>query len=221
MKKTVLAFLSISALTLVGCTQVATFNASDFTPQNAQDIKVQDIDFNGDNSPEKVVYYKSDDTVESESKTTNQHLVLIAYKDAKWQVVKEDAFANSNVAGLRFLLDQKVIDLGGDRKQELFVQWAPERPLGIGTYYVAASINGEYKFLDSPALNELEYLDAAKGETEMQLAAVTPSSDGIKESYSIFCENDLKGKPMSDRYEKSCRNLDLQVTFNNGILKRQ
>ena len=221
MKKTVWVFLSILALTLIGCTQVTTFNASDFTPQNAHDIKVQDVDFDGDGSSEKVIYYKSDDAVGSESKTTNQHLVILAYKDAKWQVVKEDTFANSNVAGLRFLLDQKVIDFGNDRKQELFVQWAPERPLGIGTYYVVALVNGEYKFLDSPTLNELEYLDAAKGETEMHLTTVAPSSDGIKESYDIFCENDLKGKPMSDRYEKSCRNLDLQVIFNNGTLKRQ
>jgi hypothetical protein len=221
MKKAVWALLSIVALTLVGCTQVATFNVSDFTPQNAQDIKVQDVDFDGDGSPEKVVYYKSDDTVGFESKRTNEHLVILAYKDAKWQIVKEDAFVNSNVAGLRFLIDQKVIDFGSDKKQELFVQWAPERPLGIGTYYVVAFVNGEYKFLNSPTLNELEYLDTAKGEKEIYLTAVAPSSNRIKESYTIFCENDLKGKPMSDRYGKSCRQLDLTVTFYNGILKRQ
>ncbi len=221
MKKILWVFLSVSALTLVGCQQAVTFDASDFTSPNAQDINVQDVDFDGDGSSEKVLYYKSDDTVGREIKTTNEHLSILSYRNSEWQIVKDDAFANTNQPVNRFYREQKIVDFGNDEKQELFVQWSYERPLGIGTYYVIAFVNGEYKFLDSPRLNELQYLDVTKGETEMYLTAVAVSSNGIEESYTIYCKEDLEGKPMSNRYEKSCRDIKLMVTLENENLKRQ
>jgi len=228
MKKTFLILLTLSALILTGCQQsvnvdsnAAIFDASKFTPANAEDVSIEDIDMNGDGISEKVLYYKSDDTVGHKSKTSNQHLVILSYQDSEWNIIIDDAFANSNVAGLRFLKEFYVIDLKSDGKQELFVQWSFERPLGIGNYYLIAFVDGEYKFLDSPELNELAHLRIQDGEAEIILKSLDATPNGINEDYSIYCEEDLENKAMVNRYEESCRQLKLTVNLNNGSLERQ
>ncbi|MBD3330004.1 hypothetical protein GF354_00570 [Candidatus Peregrinibacteria bacterium] len=222
MKITLWVLPLISILLVAGCQTPGTFNASDFTPPNAQDISVQDADFNGDGISEKVLYYKSDDTVDSQSKTTNQHLLVISNENSQWQTVKEDAFANSNKAVLRFLRDHQVVDINNDGNQELLVQWSYERPMpSIGSYNIVTVINGEYKILDAPKLNNLEYLDIESGEAEMHLRSILATRNGIEENYTIYCQEDMEGKPMSNLYEKSCRELKITVTLDNGTLIRQ
>ncbi|OGH65881.1 MAG: hypothetical protein A3B90_03195 [Candidatus Magasanikbacteria bacterium RIFCSPHIGHO2_02_FULL_41_13] len=224
MQKIFFLFLFISTFLFLGAgcqTQVNTFDVSSSIPPDARDVNVQDIDFSGDGKPEKVVYYKNDQTVNRESTTTFQHLVLFGENNSKWQVIREDAFANNNTTVERILADYKVIDFGNDGKQELFVQWSPERPLVIGTYYIVALVNGEYKFIDEPMLNQLEYLNVTNDEVEMYLVSVTPTKDGVKESYDIYCKKDLEGKSMADRYAISCRSIVLTSSFQGGTLMRQ
>ncbi|MFC1655604.1 hypothetical protein ACFL3C_01930 [Patescibacteria group bacterium] len=235
MKNLILALMGLLViLNFNGCAQTepiaepitettpAEFDAASFTTHNAEDVSVDEADFNGDGVNEKILYYKSENVVWQDQTVDSEHLLVIALEDNKWQVVKEDAFPNSNSEVLRFLRDYKVVDADNDGNKELFVQDSLERPMpAIGTYYLIAHHDSEYKFVHPPAMNNLEYLDIEAGETEIHLKSIDITDTGLEEQYAIYCEEDMEGKPMASRYSEICRDLKIEVKYTDGQLTRK
>lgn len=184
------------------------FDLPAYTPTDARDVGVIDLDLDGNGVLEKVMTYTLDDVPVGDANKTNmrdtvEYLVVYRYADGTWYVIKQDQKNKTWTPGSYGSFCQvEVVTFDGAARDFLLVR---KCHLGSGDEgYYLFGWNGS-AFADIAIAKAYFDPDAyltEPGDEFMTLEGVEAVSDGLIEEYSVTCTEG-----------ETCRALDVHQLF--------
>lgn len=166
--------------------------------KNLREIRIQNADFNGDGTDEKIISFVSDDELFMGETRINGHLKII---DDAGKILKEDIAPQGKGLYHPSVFETiEVLDFGNDGNEELFVK--RRNPIDEATeddkYYVFGFVNGEFTdyAISKGYLHTDEYVECEENTGKLNLYTATPSPKGILEEYYYYDHCDEKGKDL-------------------------
>jgi hypothetical protein len=175
-------------------------------PDNATEVLIDNVDFEGDGQDEILISYNSVDDIShvypDYPLRRNDHLFVYALRDGEYQLIKEDIGANDNVAVETVIRDVQVIDLALDGKEEVFYTKTSGAKSRTYKYTVFGLFEGEIQDFAIPKVylnNPGQYMTADEEGRGCYAAAggAGPFEDGLREVYGVTCP--IPFAPMSNQ----------------------